>query len=273
MAISLIMTTYNAHEWLEKVLWGFQCQTYKDFELLVADDGSGPETAELVKRMQAEVDYELRHVWHEDNGFRKCEILNKAIIASKYDYIVFTDGDCIPREDFLQAHVENRREGHFLSGGAIRLPMNLSRQLSKEDIFSQRAFDKDWLTQNGLHQSFLKSLKLTRNKTLGKLMNAITPTNASWNGGNASAWRKDIFAVNGFNEVMRYGAQDREFGERLMNKGLKGVQLRYAAICLHLDHSRAYKNQKDIDFNKALRAKVRAEKISWTAEGLSQHTA
>lgn len=103
-------------------------------------------------------------------------------------------------------------------------------------------------------------------------MNSLTPTNASWNGHNASGWKTDIEAVNGYDERMRYGALDREMGERLINKGIKGKQIRYSAICLHLDHSRGYVNEKDLANNAAIRNATKSEKKTWTDFGISQHT-
>lgn len=270
MELSVIITTYNSHDWLEKVLWGYTCQSFKDFELIIADDGSSAPTSDLIKKIKLQIDFPLHHVWHEDKGFRKCEILNKAIVTAKADYLVFSDGDCIPRKDFLQVHVEKRQRGAFLSGGAIRLPMTLSKKISEEDIISQRAFNKEWLARHGLKQSFVKNLKLTKNKSTGEMMNKITPTKATWNGGNASVWKRDIIEVNGFDERMRYGAEDREFGERLMNKGLKGIQIRYSAVCIHLDHSRGYVNQADLERNADIRRKTREEQPTWTPYGIEK---
>lgn len=268
MILSVIFTTYNSPEWLEKVLWGYYCQTFKDFEVVVADDGSGKDTSELIERMRQEVHFPIRHVWHEDHGFAKCEILNKAIVAATAGYLVFSDGDCIPRADFLQTHFEERKENYFLSGGAIRLPMSLSKKINTEDILSQRAFKKEWLMDNGLKGSFLKNLKLIERHTARQIMNKVTPTKATWNGGNASAWKKDVMAVNGFDERMRYGAQDREFGERLINKGIRGIQIRYSAVCLHLEHGRGYANEKDIQRNADIRKETRQKKITWTPYGI-----
>ena len=78
MTISIIITTYNAPDWLEKVLWGYQQQSYRDFEVVIADDGSGPATRDLIDRMRGEVFFPIQHIWHEDIGFRKCTILNQA---------------------------------------------------------------------------------------------------------------------------------------------------------------------------------------------------
>lgn len=102
-------------------------------------------------------------------------------------------------------------------------------------------------------------------------MNRITPTNASWNGHNSSGWKKDILAVNGYDERMKYGALDREMGERLMNVGIKGKQIRYSAVCLHLDHSRGYVNREDLARNAAIRAATQKEKKKWTDYGIRKN--
>jgi GT2 family glycosyltransferase len=98
----------------------------------------------------------------------------------------------------------------------------------------------------------------------------VTPTNASWNGHNASGYKSDIVKVNGFDERMQYGGQDRELGERLFNLGLKSKQLRYSAVVVHLDHKRGYKNQASIDKNRAIRDRVKAEKLCFTPFGIQQ---
>jgi glycosyltransferase involved in cell wall biosynthesis len=267
MAISVIFSTYNSPIWLEKVLWGYQCQVYKDFEVLIADDGSGSETADVIKMMRAKVDFNIEHIWHEDKGFRKCEILNKTIMASRNDYLIFSDGDCIPEKNFVQAHLENRKEKYFLSGGYFKLPMSISKIITENDIINANCFDLEWLKKQGLTRRF-KNSKLFLKGNAAKFMNIITPTNASWNGHNSSAWKKDIRDVNGFDERMRYGSEDREFGERMMNNGIKCRQIRYSAICVHLDHSRGYINQNDLENNDAIRKETKEKKKVWTDYGI-----
>ncbi len=100
------------------------------------------------------------------------------------------------------------------------------------------------------------------------MLNAVTPTNASWNGHNASGWKEDIERVNGFDERMQYGGQDRELGERLFNAGIKSKQIRYNAVVIHLDHPRGHKNQESIDKNLAIRKATKDEKKSWTEFGI-----
>lgn len=265
--ISVIISTYNSPDWLRKVLWGYNTQTYRNFEVVIADDGSRDDTRQMLADIASEMFFPIVHTWHEDNGFQKCTILNKAIMACSTDYILMSDGDCIPRPDFVEQHIKFREEGFFLSGGYHKLPMDLSQKISREDIYSGRCFEMGWLRRNGMPSSF-KNNKVDAYGLKSNMLNALTPTNPSWNGHNASGWKEDILAVNGFDERMQYGGEDRELGERLMNNGIKPKQIRYSTVCLHLDHKRGYDTPESIDKNKAIRKTTRDEKRVWTDYGI-----
>lgn len=267
MRASVIISTYNSPEWLEKVLWGFSVQTVSDFEIIIADDGSTKETKKMLDVISEKTQLSINHVWHKDEGFQKTRILNKAILASKTEYCIFTDGDCIPRKDFVEVHLKKSSPNYFLSGGYFKLPLSISKIISKNDILQQRCFDLKWLRNKGLKSS-VKNIKLSKIKTISFLFNLLTPTNPSWNGHNASTWKKDIINVNGFNNDMKYGGEDREFGERLINSGLRAKQVRYSAICIHLEHSRGYVNQDNIAKNKLIRSKTKSEKLIKTLNGI-----
>jgi glycosyltransferase involved in cell wall biosynthesis len=267
MKVSVILSTYNSAEWLEKVLWGYECQTCRDFEIVIADDGSGQPTADVIEHFKKKNKFPIKHVWHEDRGFQKSEILNKAIIASSTEYLIFSDGDCIPRNDFIEAHIKYSQIGYFLSGGYFMLPMQTSKAITREDVLEGAIFQVKWLKQNGLSTTY-KTLKLTSRGIIEKLLNALTPTKATWNGHNSSGWKKDIVAVNGFNEQMQYGGQDRELGERMMNLGIEGKQIRYSAICVHLDHKRSYKTPESIAKNRQIRRETRTNRKVWTEFGI-----
>ena len=267
--ISVIVSTYNSEEWLKKVLWGFQCQLFKEFEVVIADDGSGSATKELIETMRTRLMFPVQHIWQEDEGFQKSRILNKAVVACRADYIIMTDGDCIPREDFVEVHYINKEPGFFISGGYYMLPMNISEMITLEDIEAQKCFDIQWLKEKGIPKTF-KNNKLTAKGFISKLLNTITPTNASWNGHNSSGWKEDIVRVNGFDERMQYGGQDRELGERLFNAGVRSKQLRYSAVCIHLDHKRGYKTPESIAKNQAIRKETRNKKKSWTDYGITK---
>ena len=102
MTIGIIVSTYNNPEWLRKTLFGYTLQTVMPDEVVVADDGSTSETRDLIDQFRDRLP--IKHVWHEDRGFQKSEILNKAIAASTSDYLIFTDQDCVPRRDFIATH-------------------------------------------------------------------------------------------------------------------------------------------------------------------------
>ncbi len=269
MKVSVIMTTYNSPVWLEKVLWGYSAQSHRDFEIVVGDDGSTDETRDVIERVIAETGLEIRHIWQEDKGFRKCRILNKCILEAKSDYLVFTDGDCIPRADFLAVHVAEARPGTYLSGGYHKLPMSTSEQISRDDIINGRCFDLKWLKDRGLKSSH-KNLKLTATPFQAKLLNRITPTACNFKGSNGSVWKRDALAVNGFDERMPWGGLDREFGVRLSNSGVRPKHVRYNAIVVHLDHPRGYKDPDKVAANKALRINSEKQKLTRTEHGIDQ---
>lgn len=207
MELSVVISTYNAPAWLEKVLYGYKNQTFKSFELVIADDGSTEETRSLIEAFERAHGLRIQNVWQPDKGFRKSEILNKAIVKPQSDYLVFSDGDCIPRADFLAVHYRERRKDHFVSGGYFKLPMALSKSVSRDTIESQDCFTFLWLKQRGLRNGF-KNNKLHKNTLWTRFLDVVTPTEATWNGHNSSGWRSDILAVNGFDEWMRYGRAD-----------------------------------------------------------------
>ena len=269
MRVSVILSTYNAPEWLEKVLWGYAVQSHRDFELLVADDGSTRETALLIHQLRGQTGLTLRHLWQEDRGFRKCTILNKAIRAARGDYLIFSDGDCIPRGDFVARHVELARPRCLLSGGYVRLPMAVSRRITIPDVFAGRATDPEWLFARGLHDPKWR-FRLASGPVVPRVLDMLTTTRATLNGCNASTWKRDVVRVNGFDERMGYGGLDRELGERLVNAGVRPIQVRYRAVCVHLDHARGYVSEEAWRANRELRRQTRRNRAVWTPYGIRQ---
>jgi glycosyltransferase involved in cell wall biosynthesis len=267
--VSIILSTYNLPEWLEKALWGYAIQTYSDFEIVVADDGSSIQTACLIEEAARDAKLTLRHVWQEHKGFRKCRILNKAIAAASGAYLIFSDGDCIPRPDFVAQHVRFAKPGRFLSGGLVRLPAEISQNLSRDDITTGRAYHAPWLLANGM--PFVPKLRfLMVPPRLAWLFDLLWTTRATFNGCNSSAWKDDVLRVNGFDERMHYGGLDRELGERLVNAGVRPKQIRHQTTCLHLDHQRSYAHPDLIAFNQDIRRTTRQHGRVWTPYGLGR---
>ena len=268
--ISIILTTYNSETWLEKVLWGYTMQSYNDFELIIADDGSTNETKNLIEKFKSEFKNPIIHVWQKDEGFQKTKILNKAIIKASCEYILFSDGDCIPRNDFVATHLKHKIKGSFLSGGYFKLNDFVSNSISEIDIKNQSCFKSKWLIENGLKWNF-KLIKLTKNIFFAYFMNWITPTKKTFNGHNTSCFKEDLIAVNGFNEDMKYGGLDREIGERLFHNNIRGKQIRYSAICLHLNHNRSYATKDNWLNNNNIRKYNKQHKVIAVQNGLSKY--
>jgi glycosyltransferase involved in cell wall biosynthesis len=269
MTTSVVFTTYNEPRALELVLWGYAAQTLRDFEVVVADDGSGPATRAVVERMRRETGLVIRHVWHEDRGFRKTEILNRAILRSTGDYLVFSDGDCIPRDDFVETHVRLAERGRFLSGGYLKLPAGVSAAITPDDVRSGRVADLAWLRARGWRPG-RHALRLVRNPRVAEALDRLTPTRATWNGHNASAWRDDLVRVNGYDMDMAYGGLDRAVGECLENADVRGKQIRFRAPVLHLHHERPYVDRARWQANRELRARIRGEGWTRARRGLAE---
>ncbi len=269
MKIGVIISTYNNPRWLAKTLTGYTLQTEQPDEVIIADDGSKEETKELIDSFRDKLP--IRHVWHEDRGFQKSEILNKAIMASEADYLIFTDQDCIPRRDFVATHKALAEQGRFLSGGVYKLCMEASEAITSEDIQNDNAFQLSWLKGHGQSTNLtgiIKSIRLTKNATIARIMNVISPRAKTFNGCNSSCWRADAIAVNGYDESLHYGGQDREFGMRLTNNGIRAKQIAFSAITLHLDHSRPYKTPESIEANKRTRRHTKEAHVTRTPNGI-----
>jgi glycosyltransferase involved in cell wall biosynthesis len=269
MHLSVIVSTYNKPAFLERVLWGYAVQTRADFELLVADDGSGPETRRLIERLRVETGCEIRHVWHPDEGFRKSEIMNRAILASSGDYLLFTDGDSIPRADLVDVHMTLAQPGHYLAGGYLKLPAHVSERVTVDAVRDGRATDLRWLRAQGWRPGH-RALRLVRSRAAAALLDRLTPTAPLFAGNNASTWREAIFAVNGFDQSMGYGGLDRAVGYRLRNLGIRARQVRHRAICVHLHHDRPYHRPEVMRANKELLERIRRTGDVRAGQGLAE---
>lgn len=273
LSIAVILSTYNSPQLLERVLAGYAVQSCRDFEVVIADDGSGPATRELLEGARGRFGLRIRHVWQEDLGFRKCAALNKAIGASEADYLVFSDGDCIPHPHLVATHAALAARGQFLSGGYLKLPREVSERLTVEHVLAGRATDFAFLRSLGLPASLRFFTRLQARGRLARLGDALTPTRATWNGHNSSCWRADAVHANGFDERMGYGGEDREFGERLMNAGVRPVQIRFRAPCVHLWHTRGYVDPARLEQNAAIRAATRRARATVTEFGIRRSAA
>lgn len=258
----LVISTYNNPRSLRLCLDAVTRQQVMPTSICFADDGSRADTKAVIDGF-AVPGVTVRHVWHEDTGFRKCEILNKAVATSMAEYLIFIDGDLVIHPGFLKRHLDMAQPGQFQCGSAIRLSKAMTdRILSREQIVLDGKGRPEGWVPRGLSE-WLKAMPLPAG-IMGWL-DRVSPVKCSWAGGNASTFRAHILAVNGFDTRMAYGGEDKEFGARLTNAGIKGRHLRYTAPAYHLEHSRGYmdaemkrRNREIIEATRAT-GKVRTE--------------
>jgi glycosyltransferase involved in cell wall biosynthesis len=267
--ISVIVSTYNRPTYLERVLRGYAVQTDPAFELVIADDGSGPETFDLIARTRSETQLSILHVWHEDRGFRKSLILNRAIEAVRGDYLLFTDGDCVPRRDLIEVHRRIARPGRYVSGGYLKLPPHVTSTIELPDVDSGRITELNWLRSRGWKPG-RRALRMIRSQKVAALFDFMTPTAADFQGNNASTSRDALYLVNGFETEMGYGGLDQALGYRLQNAGVMGIQARHRAVTMHLHHDRPYRDATVVKQNREIMSRIRNNREIRARRGLSE---
>lgn len=251
-SISVIIAAYNKPEYLRCVLCGYQCQTDKDFEIIVADDGSGPQVAAVIEDFKQNSDLAITHLWHEDQGFRKSVALNRAISQARGDYIIISDDDCLPRYDFVEMHRKFSRPNQYIVGSYNRLPLSTSKKVNCTVIKQKKPFKLSWLMRNGYFPTRGFVRILLSNK-VGQILDLRGPLDAGrLPGGNASFHKEDALRVGGFDERMTYGREDREFGTRLHHAGVKAKRLKNSTYVLHLEHSRGYFDEDQFAENERI---------------------
>jgi glycosyltransferase involved in cell wall biosynthesis len=236
--ISVVVTTYNREDALEVVLRSLQSQTDRDFEVVVADDGSAPATAALIDRYKAQVGVPLTHVWHEHRGFRAGTIRNRAVRASHGDYVVFLDGDCLTRPDFVATHRKLAEPGWFVTGNRALLTQALTDAVLNQPLEPEHWGTADWLWQR--LSGGLNRLAPVLRLPLGPLRK-IRPQ--AWKGArscNLGVWRVDLDRVDGFDASFSgWGKEDSDLLVRLLHAGVRRKDGDYATGVLHLWHAAA----------------------------------
>ncbi|QTA84352.1 glycosyltransferase family 2 protein [Desulfonema magnum] len=247
MKLSVIITTYNRPDMLRKVLEGLCHQTRPAYEVIIADDGSGPETLEVVRRFMDDALLPIYHVWQEDLGFRSSEIRNKAIRKSSGEYIIMLDGDCIPEKHFIEDHLCLAEKGFFFQGKRILVSRKLTHIFSYKDTDSKMRLLKHFVSGNISNSHHLVRLPFLPPYSLTRL-NGIR-------GCNMGFFREDIFAINGYNQAfVGWGREDSELAVRFYKYGLKRKEHPFMAVCFHLWHEE--NNRKRLDKNDQLLKKA-----------------
>lgn len=266
--ISVVVTTYNRAEALRAVLWALRDQRDTAFEVIVADDGSGPDTREMIARMGLSLPYRLEHIWQEDRGFRASVVRNRAIVAAGGPYIVFLDGDCVPLPSFVERHRSMAERGHFASGNRILLQEDLTRVVLEERAAVQRWAMRDWVRAR-LRGGVNRLLPFVRLPDLGlRKLSA-----RRWQGVqscNLGVWRADLLRVNGFDErYTGWGREDSDLAVRLIRAGVRRKDLRFAVPVLHLWHREFDRSR--LTANDELLGRVLESDTTVAPRGIDRH--
>ncbi len=226
MKTSLIITTYNWKEALNAVLESVKRQTVLPDEVIIADDGSREDTAELIKKHKQVFPVPLIHSWQEDLGFRAALSRNKAIAKSTGDYLIIIDGDIVLPVNFIADHIKQSQEGRFIQGGRVLFNKQQSEQLLSDGKYP-----------NIFTRHLKNRVNLIRSSILSRVFSKVSNSDKSTRSCNMSFWRKDVLRVNGFNnDFVGWGREDSEFVIRLLNSGVKRLYLKFLGVGYHLYH-------------------------------------
>lgn len=227
MRTSLIVTTYNWPAALALTLNSIARQSVSPDEVIIADDGSGPDTAAMIDTWRRRLSTPLRHVWQEDLGFRLAQCRNQAIQAARYDYLILIDGDMILQRHFIADHRHCAHPGRFIQGTRVQLSAAATERLLQDGADIPRPWSAGLGRRQYAWRSPLASRLTSRTKhTLGGIQ-----------GCNQSFWREHALRINGYDQRFnRWGPEDREFAARLIHLGIARHHLRHRAVAYHLHH-------------------------------------
>jgi len=244
---------YNKLRELEFVLTALQNQTFSDFEIIIAEDGNSSKVKEFINIHKFKIKNKFIHLTQTDKGFRKNKILNKAIVNSSTDYLVFIDGDCIPHGEFLKQHYSNKSENTVLCGKRVNLSKKLSEKLSLDSIankqYESKQFEKliDSLKSKDKRTTFIEEGFYIDNVLLNKLVKIKKP---KFIGCNFSLPKKLLLKINGFDENYTGPGigEDSDIEFRLKLAGAKLKSVRNKAIVYHAYHSHTTENPNNLTY-------------------------
>jgi glycosyltransferase involved in cell wall biosynthesis len=229
LRVSVIITTYNNPLFLRKVLNGFFSQKKAPDEIIIADDGSGKDTASIINGFSSMASYPVFHVWQKHNGFRAAKIRNEAIKKSSGDYIILLDGDCVVNRHFISDHLSLAENGCFIQGKRVHVNKN-----------SVPVFDHKYANSRSTLITMALTGKISNIHHLIRLPYHLYIKNKNLKGiksCNMSFFKRDVMAINGFSEdFIGWGNEDSDLACRFFKYGLLKKVHQFMAICFHLWH-------------------------------------
>lgn len=265
--ISVIITTYNWPASLKLVLQSLQEQTQQNFEVIIADDGSDSNTKELIDQLRSHLNFPIKHIWQEDDGFQAAKIRNKAAAKAQGEYLIFLDGDCVVPKNFIFKHQKFSELGYFLSGNRILLAQQFTNEVLQQDLaIYEWNFWQWWSAHRKSYCNRILPLLSLPDGRFRKL------TKTRWRGVktcNLGLWRQDFIAVNGFDEEFSgWGYEDSDLIIRLIKKGIKHKNGRFALPVFHLWHAEQDRSKAQNNFEKLKQSQAGSEQAN---KGIAQY--
>ena len=266
---SLIISFYKNVEFLKPVIESLLAQTEKNFEVIISDDGSPEEVVQEVRAMLSKSKLNYQYVWHEDKGWRKNIILNKSVVQSKSEFLIFIDGDCILQKRFVEEHVKVAYRGVVRAGRRVNLSPRVSKKIIEGRV-SQSYFGIPILLEL-IPDSIRKRARdveqgvYINNRWINSMLN---DKDRAILGSNFSIFKSDLLEVNGYDERFDKPAvgEDTDLEARLRRNGMKFLGIRNKAIQYHLFHQQLVRE----DSNQELYKDNNSKKVTFTQFGIKQ---
>ncbi|MES2388111.1 MAG: glycosyltransferase [Bacteroidota bacterium] len=259
---TIIIAVYNKVHYLRLLLAGLQRQTVSGFELILADDGSNPESVAEIEALIPTLPFPVTHLWQPDNGFQKNKIMNRAIAAARSEYLIFIDGDCIPHKCFVEEHLKNAGKGLVLNGRRVNLPEAITNSLTEQKVLSGSLEriqlqllisawgkgQKEVFAERGFYIAQPWLQRLVNRKAKGLL------------GSNFSLFKADMLAINGFDEryVQPSVGEDTDIEFRLRLLGMQFKTMKNVAVQYHLWHRLLPRPQENLDLYRQVEREGKA---------------
>ena len=265
---TVIISFYQKLDYLKLLLAGFSVQTESDFEVIIADDGSDAAVVEDIRKITSSYPFPIVHVWHEDIGFRKNRILNRAIAAARSEYIIFVDGDCVPHPRFVEEHLKNAVLGKVLTGRRVNMSQKMTDLLTPDDVKAGILQTQFWrLVLDGImgDSTYVEKGLYISNEWLAGMFNR---KKRGLIGCNFSLHKTALLEVNGFDE--RYEApsigEDSDIQFRLELAGKEICSINHLAVQYHLYHKLQERAQVNLDLFEL----VKKERTAFTPFGIKR---
>jgi len=257
---TLIVTTYDWPAALDLTLKSIARQSVLPDEVIVADDGSGPETARVVQRWRGKLQAPLTHLWQPHEGFQLARSRNRAIAAAKGEYLIIVDGDMVLHRHFIADHLSAARPSSFIQG--VRL---LTEPAAAERMLREGSLDLSFFS-SGIR----RRRHAVRSLLLSRILFRRRVGQSAIRGCNQAYWKSDLLRVNGFNEAfMGWGREDNEIAARLYNIGVCRRNLKFQALAIHLHHPP--RHPQGVNPNDALLRQTIEQRQTWCRLGLDRH--